>query len=409
MTMMESFLLSRQREIDVDKNSIEYGLDVVLSHLEKPLDRFPWRIMTFLTVKQERYQVQVNNREEAIALFKQSNLLDCRISAYPFPVPELNGINGQIPNFFLSDLDRKNFKTDKLLKQALQRTLQNFDSKLKGAKPTVIFTGGGYHLLQPLDADIVLETLDIFKEFIRFEPSRRLMQYAEMLITDGKADPVHNNTVAFSNCMIRIPNSYNSKYVQKDSNGEIILTPQSRVRIEQLSNGIISKEDPRWYKPNIRYLLEGLWESLIQERNNEISKGFLDEKKRILFEIKHPYDVSPPKPHYPNRIDWIERLLENPLGDFRKYCITFFLVPYFINVKTLSDLDSLDRTETWLEKCRSVQRLNFNVKPRVKYGIKIIRAIQRTGHFIKPKPLHKLKVEIPELYALLQKQRVIVH
>jgi hypothetical protein len=213
---MESPVLSSQRD------SIEYGLDVIVSHLEKPpVGGFPWRIMTWLTQKHGRYQVQVNSREEAIAMFKQSNLLDCRISAYPYPVPELNDINAQIPNFFLSDLDKKSFKTDRLFNQALQRTSQNFDSKLKGAKPTVIWTGGGYHLLQSLDADNVLETQDVFKEFA--EPSRRLMQYAEMLMTDGKADPVHNNTVAFSNCMIRVPNSYNTKYIPKDSNGEPIL------------------------------------------------------------------------------------------------------------------------------------------------------------------------------------------
>jgi hypothetical protein len=93
--------------------------------------------------------------------------------------------------------------------------LQNFNDKLHGAKPTVLWTRDGYHLLQPLDADIVLETQNIFKEFIHFYPSRELMRYAEMLMTDGKADLVHNSTVAFGNCMIRIPNSYNSKYVQK--------------------------------------------------------------------------------------------------------------------------------------------------------------------------------------------------
>jgi hypothetical protein len=182
---MESLVLSRQVEIDVD--SIEYALDVVLSHLEEP--HFPRRISTYLTQRNPPWQLLVSSRDEAL---RQANLLDCRISAYPFPVPELNGINGQIPNFFLSDLDRRIFKTDKLLKQTLQRTLQNFDNKLHGAKPTVIWTGGGYHLLQSLDADIVLETEDVFKEFIPFEPSRRLMQYAEMLMTDNMADPVHN-------------------------------------------------------------------------------------------------------------------------------------------------------------------------------------------------------------------------
>ncbi|MFY9795988.1 MAG: hypothetical protein WA323_07265 [Candidatus Nitrosopolaris sp.] len=74
--------------------------------------------------------------------------------AYPFPVPEYRGINRQVPNFFLSDLDKKNFKTDRLFQQSFQNTLQNFKDKLHGANPTVLWSGGGYHLLQPLDANI---------------------------------------------------------------------------------------------------------------------------------------------------------------------------------------------------------------------------------------------------------------
>src|SRR5215831_1321953 len=183
----------------IDLTSIEYGLDIILSHFEPPY--FPRRISTYLTAGR---QIIVNNRDEALARFIQSNLLDCRISAYPYPVPEVDAINAQIPNFFLSDLDKNRFKTNKALEQCLQQSLQNYETNLHGAKPTVLWTGGGYHLLQSLDADIVLETQNIFKEFIAFNPSRGLMRYAEMLMTDGKADPVHNNTVAFGNCMIRI-------------------------------------------------------------------------------------------------------------------------------------------------------------------------------------------------------------
>ena len=39
-------------------------------------------------------------------------------------------------------------------------------------------------------------------------------------------------------------------------------------------------------------------------------------------------------------IDWIERLLQTPLPEHRKYCIWRILAPYFINVKHLSFDDS---------------------------------------------------------------------
>lgn len=179
---------------------IESDVDFILSHLEKP--HFPRRISTYLTEKNGPWQVRVNSRDEALAKFKESNLLNCRISAYRFPIPTVRSINAQVPNFFMSDLDGKNFKTDKLLQQCLQDTLKNFNDKLCGANPTVLWSGGGYHLLQPLDADIILEMETIFSKF--HEPSRGFMRYAEKLMTDNKADSVHSSTVSFSNCMIRI-------------------------------------------------------------------------------------------------------------------------------------------------------------------------------------------------------------
>ena len=76
------------------------------------------------------------------------------------------------------------------------------------------------------------------------------MQYAEKWITDNKCDPCHCNTVSFNNCMIRIPRSYNSKYVPFNDKGEVLnLPPQSKVRIIQRWDG---------YRPNIKWLLKDL-------------------------------------------------------------------------------------------------------------------------------------------------------
>jgi hypothetical protein len=77
------------------------------------------------------------------------------------------------------------------------------------------------------------------------EPSMRLMQFAERLLTSNKADSCHNNTVSFNNCRIV---SYNSKYVGSNDEGKITIPPNSEFRIIQ-----------RWddYRPNIRWLLKG--------------------------------------------------------------------------------------------------------------------------------------------------------
>jgi hypothetical protein len=200
--------------------SIESRLEFILMYFEEPI--FPRRIATYAT---EEKQILANNMEEALARFKQSNLLDCRISAYPYSVAEYKGVNRQTPHFFLSDLDRKNFKTKKSFEESMQNTLQNFKDKVHGANPSVLWSGGGYHFLQPLYADFILEKESVFAEFA--EPSRKLMQYAEKLVTDNKGDPCHCSTVSFNNCMVRIPASYNSRYVHFDDMGKVVNTPES--------------------------------------------------------------------------------------------------------------------------------------------------------------------------------------
>src|SRR5262249_46236946 len=117
------------------------------------------------------------------------------------------------------------------------------------------------------------------------------------------------------------------------------------------------------YKPNIRWLLEGLWEHLIQLRNNEISA-------RIQFEIKHPYDVSPRPSQWNNRIDWIESLYRLALDDFREYCTVFIFVPYFINIRKLSRLEAYDLVMNWLDRCRSMKRLMWNPRLKVNGALK---------------------------------------
>ena len=121
------------------------------------------------------------------------------------------------------DLDRATFKTDKAHISALTSTLENIRQKLGGTanlhklaevlpnptpRPTVLWSGNGYHIYQPVNTP-VLEELDIFAKFK--SPSRRLMQYAESILSNNKADYAHNITVSFKNCMLRVPGSINSK------------------------------------------------------------------------------------------------------------------------------------------------------------------------------------------------------
>jgi Primase X len=386
---------------------ITESLDIILSDLSRLVIKaglqlqpqpklLPWRISTYLT---GNHQIVVSSKEEALARFKQSNLLDCKISSFPYPVPTVRGINAQVPDFFISDIDRKNFKTYKLFHQCLQDTLQNYKTILHGADPTILWTGGGYQLLQPLDADIILEMVDIFKEFD--QPSMKLMRYLERLMTDGKCDPVHNNTVSFGNCMIRIPGSYNSKYVQKNDKGEILncpFPPKSEVKFLHRSDG---------YTPNIRWVLEGHWTYLIQERNDEALRRLHNEQKRLLFESRRNRKgkgnpITDNQSWIKIQYGYIDKLLQKPLDDFRKYCTTFLFTPYFINTKKLSQTEAFNLTKDWLDRCSSCKRLDFNA------SWKINNAIKGVKHY-PPKTIDKLKVHNNELYKQLQKEGIITH
>jgi hypothetical protein len=364
--------------------SIESGLDFILLHIEEPI--FPRRIATYAT---EGKQILVNTRGEALARFKQSNLLDCRMSAYPYPVPEYKGVNRQTPDFFLSDLDRKNFKTKKSFEESMQNILQNFKDKLHGANPSILWSGGGYHFLQPMCADVLLEMESVFMEFV--EPSRKLMKYAEKIMTDNKGDPSHCNTVSFNNCMIRVPGSYNSKYVQFNDMRKVVnISPESEVKIVQSWNG---------YRPNIKWLLNGYWIYLIQERNNEALKTMQDEQKWLRFESK--YRISNKQQISSNNIDWIESLYTKCLDDFRKYCIWRIFTPYFRNVKKLSRSEVFNLVMHWLDKCGSeCRRLDFNPRQKINESLDRVRK-----YF--PVSIDKLKVENELLYLLLKRECIM--
>jgi hypothetical protein len=95
--------------------------------------------------------------------------------------------------------------------------------------------------------------------------------------------------------------------------------------------------------------------------------------------------------------DYIEKLLEKPIGDFRKFCIWEIFVPYFINVKRLSRLETFNITKHWLDGCNSLQRLNFNLKQKIDYSL------DHVGSYWPPH-LDKLKEGHAKLYERLEKE-----
>jgi Primase X len=359
--MTEEFNVSSPLPIIVDEQQFIENLDFILSHFEDAI--WPRKISTKTT---QNKQILVFNKEEALTRFRQANFIDCRINAYP-DYTEYNGINRQAPNFIFAELDKSTFKTDRALKIAYNRTLNNFSNKLNvSSPPTVISSGsGGFHFYQPIKA-FVLEQEEFFlSKSANGEPSKEFLRFAEQYLTGYKSDPSH--CPSLKSCLLRIPGSINSKC-------------NKQVQIVQRWDG--------FNRPKINLLLYEFSRWLIYNRvkDREVKTTF-KERSSLPYARNSDFVNTINK----QEIAWIELLLQHPLPDYRKRCLWRILAPYLINVRKLSYEQSASIMREWLDRCNQIQRLNFNARSVVK------EKLANVGEYY-PIGLEKLKQEFRELY-----------
>jgi Primase X len=367
------------------EEKMSLGIDFILHHFQQPI--FPRKIMT----KDLGYQLEVFDKQEALHYFKSSRYEDCRINAYP-PFTDYHGINRTPISFLMIDMDLSfgrrgegSSNKEKSLKKALNKTLEKIKKETIGGNPTVLWTGNGYHIYQPVSGGFILEEYETFYEFTKHldkDLTSLFIQFAEEYFTDYAADPLHNPTV--KSCLLRVPGSLNSKCIL--NKGEVTVDPEVN---------IIQKWDGK--TPSIQPLLRDFRRWLIQKRIDEAVelKKQSEKKKHDRFHM-----VVAPKDQKgngeTNRIEWIEKgILENPLPDHRKYVIWRILSPYLMNVKKLPKEESYTTIENWLDKCNKLERLNFNTKLKIREGLKGASK----GYY--PISLEKLKEENKELYDII--------
>ena len=102
------------------------------------------------------YQIEVRSKAELLSQFEYSNYEDFRINANP-SFTNYHGINRVVPSFIMIDLDLRDFANVKdRLDRGLKRILRRID-KLTHGHPSVLWTGNGYHIYQPIDGFILEE------------------------------------------------------------------------------------------------------------------------------------------------------------------------------------------------------------------------------------------------------------
>jgi hypothetical protein len=336
------------------ETSLKENLDFILNHLTSPL--FSRNIMT----KALGHQKEVFNAEEALEYFKASNYQDCRINAYS-AFTDYQRINFTAPSFIIIDLDLKDFESQEMLDKTLRKTLDKMNKVLHGAHPTVLWTGGGYHIYQPIHG-FVLEEIDRFECLVNPSKKDLTSRLMQDFFTDKKSDPQHRPSV--KSCLIRIPDTINSKYNQE-------------VRIVQKWDG---------FRPPIQYLLRNYRTWLVAEKINDK----LEEKRS--WKIRSPKNIDYNK----NTIPWIEKLLTMSISDNRKYCIWRILAPYLVNIKNLPDEQARQIIREWLKKCNLVKRISFDEASRIRYDIQSAR---RKRFY--PIRWEQLKIENTDLFNLL--------
>lgn len=308
----------------IDSNlGVESGLEFILNHFKEPL--WPRKVSTAAT---NRGQHTVFDKGHAMTYFDGALGLDCRISAF--------GISQTTPDVLFVDMDACNFATMRAFKMALTHTLKRIEQKLNG-HPTVIWSGRGYHVIQPIDCTV---NLDEVKEFAALtdKPNDKLLQFAERYLTGNRQDSGHHP--ALRSCMLRVPNSLNARCKEAG-----IVDPEVK---------IIQKWDG--FRPDYRLLIGSFYADLVgknQQRYREAQQSSLRLAKNEWCSFSQQQQQKDYGP-----IDWIDRLLETAITDYRKSARDLILVPYLIVRRGITDESQIcDTIMQWADKCAELRRL----------------------------------------------------
>lgn len=352
-----------------DEASIKENINFILSHFKDQKHLFPRNIMVSNTG-----QFIVNDINEVFEMFEKAEFIDCKINAYPNFL-QYKGINRTPPNFLFIDLDL-NSDDIKTLDKIKTNLLVKIKKKIKG-HPTVLWTGGGYHIYLPIkfvlsdEDNPTLESIDRFHKFIPYidnDLTTEFMRFAEYYFSSNKSDSNHRPSIR--SCLIRIPGTINPKYSKP-------------IRIIQKWDGITSP---------INYILKDFEIYLIQKRIDKL-KDAKKKKKNFYNKDKHIHELS--RYFSSKNIKWIEKLLVTPMEDNRKICLWLILIPYLLNIKKYSKEYSFQILMQWLDKCDQKRPLNFD-------SVKLLKNDLKGDKGYWPISKEKIKKERKELYALLQ-------
>jgi hypothetical protein len=330
--------------------------------LEHFSGQLPWpRMISTGSTRGE--QRQVDDKDRAMLYYQAALGEDCRISGY--------GQGQTNPDLLFIDLDAATFASKRAFKLALTTTLNKIQSEL-GGHPTVLWSGRGYHIIQPIDCPRPLEEI---KELAALEPyhtSNKFLQFAERYLSANRCDSGHHP--AIKSCMLRIPGSINSKCK------ELGLDPQ--IRLLQRWDGC---------RPDYRLLIG-------------------DFHAYLAGKVTHRFSIASTIVEHAaandNDIAWIDRLLQTPIRDWRKTAVALILAPYLITIKRLSYELAYNMIMQWASKCAELSYLRPNIQSFIdRIHISLTRAKERGQ---RPMRWTTLVQDYSDMYAAFKAAGVVV-
>jgi hypothetical protein len=346
------------------------------------------------------------------------------------------------PTFLNLDIDGKDFSSDRTHKNAVKRTINRIHELFlisKDKSPvTLLWTGGGNQILIPLEIDPTkypvtnnmtmnqtvpgrdLRYANLFTggRYYRFNayhklPANLFLRFAEEYITQGKYDGGHKPSVR--SAMIRVPGSYNSKYLgehEVDSGNDLA---KAEVKIEQRWDGHT--------KVHIIFLLGAFYRSIedtykkharMRARASKIKQKVQAAQitlERRLITAPEPERVviagqtndkgrRASSTYAHNKYWYVDKLLRTPVDDYRKRGIDLVLAPFLITIMGRPP-DAAERiTLNWLDRCSILRPLDFDATERVRSKIIYVKAT----HFL-PLGEEKFKTQYSSLFYRLSRRR----
>lgn len=136
------------------------------------------------------------------------------------------------------------------------------------------------------------------------------------------------------------------------------------------------------------------------------SKRFLRFAECFLSNSKYDPQHNKKKPNIcvlserAKTIQWIEKLMQTPISDYRKLTLWHIMAPYLLNKLGLSYDESISIMRGWLDKCDKLRKLDFNPNQRIKASLNHSMGFLPISH-------ENLKVENERFYHLLKERGVL--